>query len=101
MGRWRFPYDGSRAGALARNFERDFTERLFHRLSARCACGTFSSAGLGMAPDVLDWRIARAARALHPHEGSGVGSLEAKSCRQHGASPAHSDAQLETLSLSA
>ena len=59
----------------------------------------FLAARMGMAPDVLDWRIARAARALHPHKGSGVGSLEAKSRRQHGPSPAHRGAGMEALPL--
>src|ERR1700722_18926912 len=89
MGRWRVTYDGSCASTLARYPQWNLAERLFDRVSARRDGGPVPSAGMGMAANVLDWCIACPARALHPHKGPRVGSLETESRRQHG--PSHAD----------
>src|SRR5258708_39912295 len=99
MGRRRIAGDGSGAGALEGNPQRDFTERLFDRLFAGGGCREGFTAGLGMAPDVLDWRAACPAGALYSYGGAGIGGLEAASPPQHRAGSARPPPRMETLPL--
>src|SRR5438552_2733847 len=79
MGSGSFAGDGGGAHAVARNLKRDFAERLFNWIFTGSNRGAISSAGMGMAADVLDRRIAGLARAVHQDQSSRVGGVEAAS----------------------
>src|SRR5215475_3699363 len=85
---------------MARNSERDSTERLFDRVSAGGDRGAISAAGVGMARDVLGRRAARAAGAIYKDQGAGVGGLEAAPRSEHGRSVAYCRARMETIRVS-
>src|SRR5216684_949246 len=89
MGRWRVAGDGSGAGQVAGNPQRNSAERLFDWIPAGGYCRKIPPARLGMASDVLDWRAARAAGALYPNESSRIGSVETASRGEYCAGFAH------------
>src|SRR5438445_10540908 len=92
--------DGSRAGALAGNPQRNPAEWLFDRISPGSNSREVSPARVGMAPYVLDWRPACTACAVHSHESAGIRSMEATPCREHGPGSAHRCGGVETLRVS-
>src|SRR4051794_15399510 len=67
---------------MARGALRNPAEWLFDWLPAGGGCVAHRAAAPRLALDVLDRRVAGAARALHPHESAGVGGVEGASRRQ-------------------
>src|ERR1700694_1332414 len=100
MGRRSFSGDGSSACALAGNSQWNSTERLFHRFSSGFARSQIPLAGLGMAPDVLDWRATRPSGAVYPDEGAGIGGMEAASRGEYRTGFARGGARVEAFRLS-
>ena len=89
VGRGRLAGHGARARALARRALRHSAGRISHRLSAGRRGRSTGAAEVGLARHVLGRRHSRAACALHSHQGSRVGSVEAASPDAHHRRPAH------------
>src|ERR1700746_248810 len=100
MGSWRFTRNGERAPAMAGNPFGHCAKWLLHRISASGGGRAIRTAGVGMAGDVMGWRVSGVAGLLHPLPGERIAGLGAAP-RAHGRSdPTDRERALEALRLS-
>src|SRR5277367_6195337 len=97
VGRGRVTGDGSGAAEMARCTERNFAERILHRIPAGGDGGAISTAALGLARDVLGGCAAGAAGAVYPRQGAGVAGVEGAQGGEHWRCAARGGQELAAL----
>src|SRR5690349_10654419 len=97
MGSGRLAGNGERSPEVAGDNLGDRAVRIFMRVSAGRDRGENSTAAVGMAGDVLGWRIAGAARLLHSLSSERNGVLEAAPRAGVPVDRAHGGGELEAV----